>query len=47
MKLNSKELLNVKGGGGSNLGIIAGIGAAIAFLIGAIDGFFNPKKCEI
>lgn len=47
MKLNREELLKVKGGDGSTIGIVAGIGAAIAFLIGVFDGFFNPKRCEV
>lgn len=47
MKLSNEELLNIKGGEGSTIGIIAGIGAAIAFFIGVFDGFFNPKRCEI
>ena len=47
MKLDEKELLNVKGGEGVSLGLIAGVSAMVAFLIGIIDGFYNPKKCEV
>ena len=43
MKLETKEAMNTYGGEG--LGIIAGIGAAIAFIISAIDGYLNPKRC--
>lgn len=47
MKLNNDELLNITGGDGVSIGLVAGIGAAIAFLISVVDGFFNPNKCII
>ncbi len=43
MKLNENELMAIAGGGG--YGIIAGIGAAVAFLISVVDGFLNPIRC--
>lgn len=42
--LNEKQQLEVSGGG-VNFSVIGAIGAAIAFLISAIDGFLNPTKC--
>ncbi len=42
MKLNKNELMAISGGG---YGLIAGIGAAIAFFISMVDGFLNPIKC--
>ena len=42
MKLSKNELIKLSGGG---YGIAATIGAAIAFLISMIDGFFNPSQC--
>lgn len=40
MQLTKNELLTVKGGG---IGLIAGIGAILTFLIGVIDGLINLK----
>lgn len=45
MTLNKKELLNVSGGGIS-IGVLTLIGAGIVFLIGVIDGFVRPLKCN-
>ena len=42
MELKDNELLSIKGGG---YGVVAGIGAAIAFLISVLNGFVNPSKC--
>lgn len=47
MILKKNELLNIKGGEGVSIGLVASIGAFIAFLISAVEGYFNPKKCEI
>ncbi|NLL45050.1 MAG: class IIb bacteriocin, lactobin A/cerein 7B family [Mollicutes bacterium] len=44
-KLNKKELLNIKGGGIS-LGVACLIGTGIIFLIGVIDGYTRPLKCN-
>ena len=46
IKQTSKnELKQITGGGLSLLGGI-GIVGGIIFLIGAIDGFVNPEKCD-
>lgn len=45
INLNDKELMDVSGGGIS-IGLIAGIGAGIAFLVGILDGFVRPLKCR-
>lgn len=42
-ELNKKELMKVNGGG-IGLGLL--IGAGIVFLIGAVDGFVRPLKCN-
>lgn len=42
-KIEKKELLNISGGG-LGLGLI--IGGAIVFIIGVIDGFMRPLKCN-
>ena len=44
-KLNKKELVNVSGGGIS-LGVGLLIGAGVIFIIGVIDGFIRPLKCN-
>ncbi len=44
-KINTEELKNIEGGGISVWGAI-GIGAAVVFAIGVIDGFFRPLKCN-
>lgn len=46
MLLEKEELLSVSGGG-INTSVVAGISAAIAFLISIVDGFLNPNKCII
>lgn len=43
-KLTNKELLSVEGGFG--LWGIIGIVGGITFLIGVIDGFVRPLKCN-
>lgn len=44
MLLKKEELLKITGGE-INVSIVAGISAAIAFLISVVDGFLNPNKC--
>ena len=44
-KVNEEELLNIEGGSISVWTAI-GIGAAAIFVIGVIDGFFRPLKCN-
>lgn len=44
-EIHSKDLKSIKGGALSVWGGI-GIGAGIIFLIGVIDGFVRPLKCN-
>lgn len=44
-KLDKKELLEIEGGA-FNPAIALGISAGIVFLIGVIDGFVRPMKCN-
>ena len=44
-KLNNKELSQINGGGIS-FGIGCLIAAGIVFLIGVIDGYMRPLKCN-
>lgn len=44
-EIKKKELVNVDGGGISVWGGI-GIGAAVVFFIGVLDGFIRPLKCN-
>ncbi len=45
MEMNQKELMKVNGGGISfGLGLL--ISAGIVFLIGVVDGFVRPLKCN-
>ena len=43
-KLSEKELANINGG----IGVwgIVGIGLAVTFVAGVIDGIARPKKCH-
>ena len=44
-KIHDKELEQVEGGGFS-WGIAAGVIAAITFIVGVVDGYVNPIKCN-
>jgi len=44
-KVEEKELYEINGGGFS-WGVAAGIVAAVTFVIGVIDGYVNPNKCN-
>lgn len=44
-KLNKVELMETSGGGIS-LGLGLLIGAGIVFIIGVIDGYVRPLKCN-
>ena len=44
MELTKKELLDINGGIGA--WAVIGIAAGIIFLIGAIDGYVRPMKCN-
>jgi len=43
--MDNQNLKNIKGGA-MNLTLAATWGAALSFLVGLIDGFINPKKCN-
>ena len=44
-KLNSEELLNIRGGAIKWI-IVATIGVCLTFLIGVVDGIIRPLKCN-
>ncbi len=44
-RTNNEELKQITGGGLSFLGGL-GIAGGIIFLIGVINGFVNPEKCN-
>lgn len=43
MKLTTNELKNIKGGGA---GVYVLVGGIIVFIIGVIDGYVRPLKCN-
>lgn len=47
MLLNDGELLKIKGGGALTTTLLAVLGGLITLLIGVIDGYMNPLKCNI
>lgn len=42
--LSNKELCEIRGGFNLGLGLL--VGAGVTFLIGVIDGFVRPLKCN-
>ncbi len=44
-ELKKEEMKKIKGGS-INWGLMAGIGAFTSFIIGLIDGWTNPRKCN-
>ncbi len=47
MQLNTDELIKIKGGAfGLRAAILTGIAGLITILIGVIDGYANPTKCN-
>lgn len=44
--LNNEEMLNVKGGALKFKLISAIIGGVTVFIMGFVDGFVHPKKCN-
>ncbi len=47
MKLTNAELTQVSGGAFSlRTALLAGIAGLITFLIGVMDGYTNPQKCN-
>ncbi len=45
VELTTKEMTYIEGGELS-FGLIVGIGALAVFIIGVIDGYVNPVKCN-
>lgn len=45
-RLNNEEMLEVKGGAAGKGLLFSIIGGAVVFVIGIIDGLFNPRKCN-
>lgn len=46
MKIMTEEKMNEIVGGGINAWMLAGISALITFVVGVIDGFTRPLKCN-
>ena len=44
-KINNEKLKQIKGGT-IHWGIVASIGAAVSFIMGIIDGWSNPQRCN-
>lgn len=44
-ELNNNDLKNIEGGAVSPW-VVIGVSAGIVFLIGVLDGFFRPLKCN-
>ena len=44
-RINEQELMHIEGGG-IGKGILIAIGAIGIFLIGVVDGFLRPLKCN-
>ena len=45
MKLSNKELMAINGGG-FNIGFFLGVSSVISFIIGVVDGYLRPLKCN-
>jgi hypothetical protein len=46
MELSKNELVTINGGSKSNYVIYIALGGLITFVIGFIDGFLRPLKCN-
>ena len=44
MELNEKQMYQIDGGAG--WGIVAGIAAAVVFVVGFFSGYSNPSRCS-
>lgn len=44
MELTNKEMYQIDGG--ANWGVIAGIAAAVIYVIGCFSGYTNPTRCN-
>lgn len=45
LELNNEEMNKISGGG-VNWTMIAGVGALVSLLVGIVDGYINPIKCN-
>ena len=45
MELTQKEMSKISGGGVS-WGLVAGIAAAVVYIIGCVSGYTNPNRCH-
>ncbi len=45
-QIETEKLNQIQGGGGISLGVGLLIVAGAVFVIGVIDGFFRPLKCN-
>ena len=45
-KIETEKLNDIQGGGGLSLGVGLVIVAGAIFIVGVIDGFFRPLKCN-
>lgn len=45
MELTNQDMMQIDGGGIS-WGIVAGIAAAIVYVIGCFSGYTNPNRCS-
>lgn len=44
MELTEKQMHQIEGG--ASWGVIAGIAAAVVFVVGFFSGYTNPSKCS-
>lgn len=44
MELNEKQMHQVDGG--ASWGVVAGIAAALVFVVGFFSGYTNPSRCS-
>lgn len=45
IKLNTKEMKQINGGA-IRFGVVLAIGALASFIVGLIDGYIRPLKCN-
>lgn len=45
IKLKKDEMKTINGGG-VNFGIVIAIGSLVSFIVGIIDGYIRPIKCN-
>lgn len=43
--MNNQELTEIKGGA-IKWAIVSGVAAVVTFIIGVVDGYFRPLKCN-